>query len=288
MTGATGFLGSKLLERLIEQLDIYTVTVIKRSFSDIRRISHLKFEYLDIDKIQFSDLFKEKKYDAIIHCATNYGRNHEKSSEIIESNLVLPLKLLEQGASHGVKMFINTDTILDKNVSDYSLSKKHFRNWLEKFSDRINCINLSLEHFYGPGDNDSKFVTDIIRKLLKKVPALELTKGNQTRDFIYIDDVVDAIMLLLVQNQHNSTGYSDYDIGSGNSISIKEFVSLVKKHCVNDSTLLNFGVIPYRSNEPMHVKIDTSELNKLGWKCNWDIDRGLIQTIKFERKLLSI
>jgi len=285
MTGATGFLGSKLLERLVEQFDGYKVTVIKRSFSNIKRISHLKFDYFDIDQIKFSELFKEKRYDAIVHCATNYGRNHEKSSEIIESNLVLPLKLLELGVSHGVQIFINTDTILDKNVSDYSLSKKHFRNWLEKFSDRINCINLSLEHFYGPGDNDSKFVTDIIRKLLMNVPSLDLTEGNQTRDFIYIDDVVSAIVVLLLKNQNKSTGYSNFDIGSGASISIKEFVSLVKKHCVNDSTFLNFGAIPYRINEPMQVKVDTSELNKLGWKCNWNIDTGLIQTIKFERKI---
>ena len=288
MTGATGFLGSKLLERFLDHPKFSQVTIIKRSFSDTRRISHLseRHDHFDIDRTQIPQLFRDRTYDAIVHCATNYGRRFVSCPEIIESNLVLPLKLLEQGVNNGVRIFINSDTILNKNVSDYSLSKRQFREWLQSFSERIRCINLSLEHFYGPGDNNTKFVTDIIHRLLLRVPSIDLTEGNQTRDFIYIDDVVDAFILLLLKDK-DPQGYSNFEVGSGHSIAIKEFVGLLKRLCGNNETQLNFGAIPYRAHELMQVKIDTSPLNSLGWVSRWDLEEGLKQSIDFERKLLA-
>lgn len=289
MTGSTGFLGSKLLERFIEHPNISKVTIIKRSFSDTHRISHLSksFDHYDLDQTELTEIFRDQHFDAIVHCATNYGRKHFSRSDIIESNLLLPLKLLEYGVDYGVKIFINSDTILDKNVSDYSLSKRQFREWLQSLSDSILCINLSLEHFYGPGDNATKFVTEMIHRLLSKVPSIDLTEGQQTRDFIYVDDVVDAFLVVLLNEKKPNTGYSNFEIGSGNSITIREFVVLLKRYCLNNETQLNFGAIPYRVHEPMCVKIDTSALNSLGWAPKWSLEKGLKQSIEFERRLLT-
>ena len=289
MTGATGFLGSNLLQRFLEHPEIDKVTIIKRSFSDLRRIQNASkiFDHFNIDQTQITELFKDRTYDAIVHCATNYGQRMESCAEVIDSNLVLPLKLLEQGVNNGVRVFINSDTILDKNVSDYSLSKRQFREWLESFSDRIRCINLSLEHFYGPGDNNTKFVTDIIHRLLMKVPSIDLTEGKQTRDFIYIEDVVDAFLLLLLKQEPHSAGYTNFEIGTGHSMAIKDFVSLAKEYCMNNETQLNFGAIPYRPHELMQVKIDTTALNALGWSPKWDVEKGLKKSISHERRLLA-
>ncbi len=79
--------------------------------------------------------------------------------------------------------------------------RKIFVEWLKYFSDRIKVVNLKLEHMYGPKDDDSKFVTWITNQMLNNISSIDLTEGTQKRDFIYIDDVVDAYMLMLEKSK---------------------------------------------------------------------------------------
>ena len=58
-------------------------------------------------------------------------------------------------------------------------------------------INMRLEHFYGPGDADSKFTAHVMNSCLRNVPELKLTLGEQRRDFFYIEDVVSAYLIIL-------------------------------------------------------------------------------------------
>lgn len=288
LTGATGFLGSKLLARLLSPQYEYEVTILKRSFSDISRISTLMSQVrsFDLDKVLLNNVFDGAGYDAILHCATDYGRKATPRSDVIESNLLLPLRLLETGLNHGVRTFINTDTMLDKNVSDYTLSKRQFREWLQGASSQVAGINMVLEHFYGPGDDSSKFVAHIIRSLVRGVPAIPLTAGRQKRDFIYVDDVVDAFICVLEKTCDQGPGYLEYEVGSGVTISVKELVTLAKLISGNQVTQLDFGAIPYRSNEPMDVNVDASRLHALGWRVRCGLQEGLLRTIDFERRCL--
>jgi len=123
LTGATGFLGSNLLARLVE--DGHKVTILARISSSFQRIATLLDQVTVhiIGDASLYDLLHANKIEAIIHCATNYGRGEVDPSEILESNLIMPLQLLQSGCLAGVRCFVNTDTILDKGVSDYSLSK---------------------------------------------------------------------------------------------------------------------------------------------------------------------
>ena len=112
LTGATGFLGSHILKGLVEQ-NIETV-VLKRSFSNDNRIDKYRAQYKAyyVDRISLQEIFeKESIIDAVIHCATNYGRKNEKVSEVFQSNVVFPLQLLE------IATFFNTDTALNKTES---------------------------------------------------------------------------------------------------------------------------------------------------------------------------
>ena len=288
LTGATGFLGSKLLARLLTAPDMYEVTILKRSFSDTWRIEPLlpRVRSFDLDKIRIWDVFERSRYDTILHCATDYGRKAVPRSDIIESNLLLPLRLLEAGLDNGVRSFVNTDTMLDKNVSDYTLSKRQFREWLQTVSGVVSGINMVIEHFYGPGDDDSKFVAQIIKSLLRSVPKIPLTAGAQKRDFIYIEDVVDAFMCVLNNVSNQVAGYFEYEVGSGTSVSVKELVTLTKSICGNRVTRLQFGMIPYRSNEPMDVSVDLSRLQALGWRAHYGLAEGLRRTVEFEKALL--
>jgi nucleoside-diphosphate-sugar epimerase len=287
ITGATGYLGSLITKELINSN--HTLFCLKRKKSNFVRVNDIKenISWVDIEHINFDDFFSKNKIDVILHCATNYGRGIFDPSEIIDSNLILPLRILHSAAANNVKTFINTDTFLDKRVNNYSLSKKHFSEWLQSYSAHINAIDVILEHFYGPGDDPTKFVTDMIIRLLKNVDKIDLTPGEQKRDFIYIDDVVNAFKIIIDNTENFKKGYSRFEVGSSNSISIRDFLIKIKNKLPQNNTYLNFGAIHYRSNEIMDSYIDICELKKLGWKPLKSLDEGLDLTIKYEVKKLS-
>jgi CDP-paratose synthetase len=288
LTGGTGFLGSSLLRRFLD--NNYKIILLKRTTSDVWRISELleNLTVYDVDITKPEDIFQKEKIDIIVHCATDYGRKVIDQIALLEANLILPLKLLQLGNKNSVSCFVNTDTILDKRISYYSLSKSQFKDWLKVYSPEMTCINVALEHFYGPNDDKSKFVTDIIHKILNNVERIDLTKGEQKRDFIFIDDVVDSFMRICAQVKSLGKGYFNYEIGSTNAIEIREFVNLVKKQAGNDFTFLNFGALPYRDNELMESHVNISEMQKLGWRPCVTLEDGLRITIELERKRLSI
>lgn len=287
MTGATGFLGSRLLGRLLAAG--HDITILKRSFSNVRRIREsLRYvRCFDLDRQALETAFRDGRYDTIVHCATNYGRQEgmQARSGMIETNLLLPLRLLELAVEYGARNFVNTDTLLDKGVSPYALSKLQFREWLRHFSGEIGATTVSLEHFYGPDDDNSKFVTHIVRALLSGVPAIPLTPGAQLRDFIYIDDVVSAFAYVLDDLSSRPRGYVEYEVGTGKTTSIRDFVMLAKRLSGNENTRLEFGAIPYRAQEPMNVQVDTSRLDAAGWRPLVSLEEGLKRTFEYERTL---
>ena len=143
LTGVTGYLGS----RIIHQLHMLggNFYCLKRKSSNTYRIIDLesKINWLDVEDFKVESFFEKNHVDCIIHCATDYGRKVVDRFQTIEANLTLPLKLLHYGSIAGVNCFINTDTVLDKKIDNYSLSKKQFLDWLGKYSKRINIYIFS-------------------------------------------------------------------------------------------------------------------------------------------------
>jgi len=282
LTGGTGFLGSNLLRRLVEEN--FRIYLLIRQSSSLWRINDLidRVFLVEAEKTCFEEFFQRQQINVIVHCATNFGRREIEPTEMLEANLLLPLKLLQAGSNSGVSCFINNDTILDKRVNYYALSKSQLKEWLHVYADRMACINVALEHFYGPLDDQTKFVTYIIRSLLQGVASIDLTKGEQRRDFIFIDDVTDAFVRIIKQSLGLRKGYFSYEIGTSNTIEIREFVTLVKKLVANTSTTLNFGAIPYRENEVMDSTVDCSAIERLCWNPNFSLQDGLWKTIAVE------
>ncbi len=290
LTGATGFLGSHLLEGLLKEN--YNVVIIKRTFSNTWRISHQlhKVKSHDIDVVPLESVFKENQIDVVMHAATQYGKTGNDTAAIIESNILLPVKLIELSVVHGASCFINTDSFFNsstlkyKYLGEYSLSKKHLLEWLTLFSDKIQVINLKLEHLYGPKDSDTKFITWFIKECIKNGPELKLTKGEQKRDFIYISDAVNAFLLTLKKRKMISAFY-EFELGTGDDISIRDFTVMAKKAVsrvsgTESGIYLNFGATPYREGEFMESKADNSALTQLGWTCKVSLEEGLEKTIK--------
>jgi nucleoside-diphosphate-sugar epimerase len=285
LTGATGYLGSHLAHALVEAgVD---VSILKRSTSNLGRLEDVRHRLVmfDIDVEGIEAPFKSGRHiDAVIHTATSYGRNGESEIEVFKTNTQFPLELLQTAALFNTDTFFNTDTILSEYLNAYALSKQQFSQWGRMFAEiaKINFVNIRLEHIYGPLDDPSKFTTWLIRQCLDGVPRIPLTKGEQTRDFIYIDDVVAAYLLMLEKLTLKDKSWIEIGLGSGAPVTIKRFAVAVKDLSKSNSKL-DFGALPYRNNEIMSSAAETSTLKAMGWTPQWFLESGLAKVIEMER-----
>ena len=282
LTGASGYLGSYLANALVAKG--YKLIILKRKSSLLLRIESIipKVVLYNIEDLDYSVLFNAHgKIDVVIHTATCYGRHGETPSEVFEANTDFPLKLLDAASVAGVSVFINTDTILDKYINLYSLSKHQLLEWGKFYCmyNKIRFINMKLEHFYGPGDDNSKFTTHVINSCLRNVPELKLTLGEQERDFIYIDDVVTAYVKILEKQGELPNFFNEFHVGSGTALSIRDFVETVH-HITRSKTQLAFGSLPYRKGEVMSSHANVQPLAKLGWFCETNLEQGLNLVVK--------
>lgn len=286
LTGGTGFLGSNLLRRLVA--DRFDVVLLKRATSNPSRIATLlpSVKTYDIGTGVVERIFDENRIETVLHCATNYGRD-SSPTDILETNLILPLRLLQLASDRGARCFINTDTILDKRVSEYSLSKRQFAEWLELYGTRLVCASVALEHFYGPDDDPTKFISGVIRDLLLGVERIRLTPGAQRRDFIHVDDVVEAFVRILSFCAETTPGFYAFQVATNLPTTIREVVEEIRELAGGPKTVLDFGALPYRANEVMDAAVDTASLRALGWKPRIGRREGLKRTIEAERARIN-
>lgn len=288
LTGPNGFLGSHILEALL--LNGYGVTILKRTKSDLWRIQSLihKVRSYDVDTHGIEIAFSENKFDFVIHTACNYGRNQTSSSKIVETNILLGIKLVESCIKFDVKAFISTDTFFNNKqfnqnyLRAYTLSKKQFEEWLIEISNKIKIINLNLHHMYGPKDDSSKFIPWVINQLKENADEIKLSSGLQKRDFIYVTDVVSAYLIILEKN-FLFGNYTKLDVGTGQIQNLKFFLekldSIFKRKNPSNNTKLVFGAIPEREEEINQIKIDISNLLNLGWKPKVSIETAINKII---------
>mgnify|MGYP005625837217 FL=1 len=283
LTGATGFLGSYLFEALLSKG--HKVVILKRSTSDIWRIEGL-FEQCvsyDVDTQPLELAFEEQHIDVVMHTACHYGRNTDPMAQVVESNLIFGLQILDACLKFNTGTFFNTDTLLQKHLNIYTLSKKQFVEWLKQASKKIQVVNLKLEQMYGPKDDSTKFVPWVLSQLEANVSEIKLTLGEQKRDFIYIDDVVSAYLTVL-EKSPGLENFNEFDVGTGQLVAVKSFLKNLKKIYEASfglsNTSLVFGAIPYREGELMTVEINNQKLLDLGWNPRTKLKAGLTSTVK--------
>lgn len=219
------------------------------------------------------EFIQEFEPDVVIHTICSYGRNKETASEIYNSNLICGLDILSQLEKVDKKVtFINCGTSLKFETNLYSMSKGHFVEYGKfKSGNNLQFINMNLQHFYGPGATNN-FISFIFEQCLKDNKML-LTEGIQQRDFIYIDDVVDAFKAV-IENKDSLTNFENIDVGTGHTTKLRTVVEKIHSLC-NSKSKLGFGEVPMRSSEELEMKADTTILNKLGWKPTISVDQGL-------------
>lgn len=285
ITGVTGFLGSHIAKHQVDAGNI--VIGIVRKNSDLTRLESIRSRIKLIESSSENIIRTfEAGVDAVIHTSTCYGRGNESPSDLLEANIGFPLRLLDAALASNVPAFLNTDSFFSSNnplgtyLAEYSLSKRHFTEWA-----RLACVNRSicffnirLEHLYGPGDQESKFINWLVHQCLKNVKEINLTPGGQKRDFIYIDDAVAAFNCILNSMAAVGNGFHQVGLGTGKMQTMRNLIEEVHR-IIGSTTTLNFGALPYRLYEQMESVADNSYLKNLGWKSKVKLDYGIRKII---------
>lgn len=286
LTGATGFLGSHLLTKLAER--DYNIIILKRSFSNTWRVKNIisKFKNYNIDKINLEEVFQKGKIDIIIHLATDYGKkNTNNVLQMFKTNVELPAKLLDLGTKYQTSFFINSHTSTNSRYTLYSAMKNAFLEIVKffVFNYKINFLNLRIEYIYGEKDNSSKFIPYVIESILNK-KKIKATGGEQKRDFIYVKDVVNAYLKVLDNLKNLNEKFAEFSIGTGESISLKNFVNKIEK-VIGQKAHVEWGAIPYRKNEIFDSKASIKHMIKmLNWRPETILEDGLFKTVEWYKK----
>lgn len=284
--GGNGYLGSKVVRRLVNEG--YLVICTKRQSSKLDRLSDIRERVhwipATIEAVEAIAAFQS--YDYVLNLACNYGRNTSCDSlrrydSIIEANTEFPLNVLDASVSLGSAHFLTIGTGLPENLNMYSFSKKALSDFGKFYAEKNNIefVNVKLEMLYGADEPENRFISSIIRKMLKG-EEVDTTIGTQHRDIIAVDDVVDAIFLIL---SSDLKGYQDISVGSGEAPTISELIDFIWSETGKRSRI-NKGVIPMRLNEPDCIS-DNSFIQSLGnfkpvyWK---DGIREMIHSINNE------
>lgn len=285
ITGGSGFLGSALAHYWVEAGN--NLSILVRPKSNLYRLEGI-FEKIKIIKIEdekkINKIILNANPKIIVHTAVNYGKNDETKQQIYDANYSIGLKILH-GVLEGSQqvVFINPDTVIQPSVSIYAASKRKLAKVGDKLAkenpSKLKFINIRLQLMYGPGQNERSFPGFVFKDCIENKNHINLTVGEQLRDFIYIDDCVSAFNTI-TQNLNKFSTSDEIDIGSGNANSVRSFVEKIRQ-LSKSNTLLKFGEIPNRKNEPLLCKADVQRLRSMGWEYKNDEVNGIMKTIKF-------
>lgn len=291
VTGGMGFIGFPIVKRLMQDND--HIIVLDNNPTDAQTDSeNVTFHIEDMENVDFASLLEDIDYVFHLGAKINVCDSFKNPYEYLSVNSNSTLKLLEGARKNDVKKIIFSSSaavygdingLISEDMtpqpkSPYGLSKFVSELYLKNYFENYGMEYASLRYFnvYGyKGKNNeiSDVVTQFIRKMLADNPPVINGDGNQTRDFIYIDDVVDA-------NMHfaKSDFNGEVNIGSGKETSILELFDILKD-------ILNFNHEPIHEkrieSEIINSKADIELMNSLGFEIsNASLRDNLVKIIE--------
>lgn len=279
VTGVSGYIGSMLVEKLLELN--HQVSGLIREESRVKQINNSckLYEYKkDIKSIR--NALQEFKPDIIIHLASLFLQNHESEdiNRLFESNILLNAYLYQSMLDVGVKKIINTGTSweyynqINKPVNLYAATKIASEKLLEYYIDVHNfkVINLKLFDSYGPKDKRKKLFY-YLRNAVRSRDYFKISPGDQLLNLVYIDDTLSAYTLAINEIE-NGLNKNTFGVGGNKLITLKELVDCYSRVLGVPIPVL-FGALNYRDREVMipWQKFDVVP----GWVPKMDLEEGI-------------
>jgi len=299
VTGGAGFIGSHLVDALVGRR-FETFVVDNLSTGNLKNVNpNAKFFKMDLRSPNLPKLIAKIKPDAIFHLAAQIDvrlsvKDPAKDADI---NILGSLNLLQAAADSGVKKIVFSssggamypDSIKppyserdpELPISPYGITKRAVELYLNflRSVHGISFVALRYANGYGPRQNsegDGGVVAVFSEKMLKNLPVKINGVGSQTRDYVYVGDVVNANLLAL---EKNLSGI--FNIGTTKEISVNEIFKKLKKIT---GYQLSESHAPACPGEVLRSSLNYKKAAKeLGWKPEVKIDEGLKRTVDWFR-----
>lgn len=298
VTGGAGFIGSHIGDTLIS-LGHQVVIVDDLSTGSEKNINKdAKFYKVDISNLKKLDsIFSKEKIEAVFHTAAQIdvrvaSANPERDAEVNILGTINMLKCASMNncrkvvfSSTGGAMYGNVyepanESILPKPKSPYGISKYSAEMYIKFFSDeyKLESTILRYANVYGPRQSvkgEAGVVAIFIKNIMENKDIVFYGFGNMERDFVFIDDVVEANVLAL-----NSGNKQIYNVGTGLKTSVKDLFAIISAHFPEYS-----GQIVKKDKRP--GELDSSILNSenmrkdLGKSEYVRINDGIAKTVKW-------
>ncbi|MAJ90291.1 MAG: hypothetical protein CMD08_03350 [Flavobacteriales bacterium] len=295
ITGGSGFVGTNLIAKLSsEKYDIFSLDT-----ADPKKIiDKINYINMDIRSREINNLINKINPDIIVHLAAQASVSISSKNPQLDNDINLngSLNLFLSSITSKLKKFIffstggaiygekigkkfNEDD-LPKPLSPYGISKLNFENYLNYFSSQgISNSEITIlrpSNIYGPWQNpygEAGVVSIFGNKMLRNENISIFGTGNEYRDYIFVDDVIDFIFQVL---DLKITG--TYNLSSGISTKTIEIYN-------NISKILDYESTPFfddkREGDIFGIELDNSKSKSIGWDTKIDLSKGLSSTINF-------
>ena len=304
VTGAAGFIGSRTCEKLTDYG--YKVTAVDNinDYYDVRlkeyRLKQLakkpvEFHKIDIENyIKLKNLFKEKKFDAVINLAARAGvrASIENPDIYFSTNVQGTLNLLKLCTEHKINKFVLASTSslysgeptpfsekcpVNEPISPYAASKKAAEAISYTYHYLYNIDVTVVRYFtvYGPAGRPDMSPLRFIHSIVEGKALKLFGDGNQSRDFTYIDDIAEGTIKALAP-----AGYEIINLGGGkNPLTINNFIKAIEEKTGKKAIIEKFS---FNKADMKETMADISKaISLLGWKPVTEIDEGIGKTVEW-------
>ncbi len=298
VTGASGYIGSYLVRRLLA--DGHTAAVLLRSGSNRAPLAdflpHVEVIEGNFDPVTYRDAVAAFAPEAVFHLGWNGTTAPERNApHQISENVRAALDLLETAHRCGTRIFLSTGSQAEygrvsgvigedqplKPETGYGVAKAALSQLIPAYCQRAGMQSIWMRIFsvYGPGDLPIHMLPTLINGLLdRKRPAL--TAGGQQWDYLYIDDVVDAIATAVTIPDLSG----GFNLASGRATNLRFIIESVRD-LIDPSLPVGLGELPYSHDQVMHLEGNIARIHEAtGWQPRTSLEDGLQKTVAWHRQ----
>jgi len=284
ITGATGFVGSHLAQRLVrEGWRVHIVSRADSRLPDAEEFAHVTNHIYDGSTESMVNCVVQAKPDVVFHLASLFLAQHATKdvNALIQSNVLFGSQLLEAMKVNQVTKLVNTGTSWqhynneDYNpVCLYAATKQAFEAILEYYVQACSFKAITLKLFDTYGQNDPRLkLFHLLNEAATSGETLDMSGGEQLVDLVHIDDVTEAYLIAALHLAECRTHQHErHAISSGHPIPLRDLVKLYSE-VIGSSININWGARPYRFREVMKTWTGGSSLE--GWQPKYALSDGM-------------